>query len=203
MVYLSTIPQSTDRPSQSQAQILSNFIDLDLVFDVDHVTFSATADRGAHNQLTMLESAAAPATGADRGMVYTLDNGDNRTELYYRYDNGALGNSKELPLSCMKAFATFTNAAAPVVSSGYNVASVTRITGADAYVFNITFTDALTSAAPGTATTYIVVALREMTSTPSNDYFRYTATTNTGFQITSRRSDAGIQAVSFVVMSLT
>jgi len=203
MVYTRNIPAGTDRPSRSAGQFRENFNDLDDVFGIDHIDFSAAENRGMHNQLTMPEQAAAPAAQADIGMVYSLDNGDGRTELYYLYDTGALGNSKQFPLTCVKAFCRFTNATPPVLSNAYNVTTITRTDPtATRAIFTVTFTDVLTSAAPGTAMNYLVLFGTEASALTATNTVQYQNTNNDTFQILTNTKSI-IASISFVVINLT
>lgn len=89
MVYYNNIPQSTDKPSQSQSQIASNFSDLDSVFGINHVNFTdATAtNRGKHEYVTMIEQGADPGTAANEMALYTKVAG-GATTLYLQREGG-------------------------------------------------------------------------------------------------------------------
>lgn len=75
MVYYNNIPQATDKPSQSQSQIASNFSDLDTIFAINHVTYTdATAtNRGKHEYVSMIEQGLDPAPAANEMALYTKD----------------------------------------------------------------------------------------------------------------------------------
>lgn len=92
MTYNPNIPQTTDIPSQSQGEMLTNFQQLNTVFDVDHVPFNdgTAANRGKHDQSTYLELALDPTTAANEMAVYCKDNAGSST-LYLRQEsNGAV-----------------------------------------------------------------------------------------------------------------
>ena len=73
MTFNPNIPQSGDKISQSQSQILTNFSQSNTLFGTDHVTFNdaATADRGKHNKTTLIEQSVDPATAANEMAIYT------------------------------------------------------------------------------------------------------------------------------------
>lgn len=87
MSYNPNIPQSSDIPSQSQGEMLTNFQQLNTVFDVDHVPFndSTTANRGKHDKSTYIELSANPATAADEMALYSKASGGN-TRLFMRQE---------------------------------------------------------------------------------------------------------------------
>lgn len=139
MTYYVGIPALTDRPSQSAVQFASNFTTLNTIFGIDHITFNAAQNRGWHLQVTLPVSAADPATGLDRGLVYTKQAGGagTTTELYYRYDSSATPASRVIQLSCVKAWCRFNGTlASPIaIVDGVNVTNVTK-TGVGTYVIN-------------------------------------------------------------------
>ena len=59
MAYNQNIPQATDQLSQSQSDILNNFIALQTLIDVNHVDF-ASADQGKHKMLELVNQAVVP-----------------------------------------------------------------------------------------------------------------------------------------------
>ena len=75
MTYNPAIPQSTDIPSQSQSQILTNFSQANTIFGIDHVAFNdaTAANRGKHDQSTYIEQGADPATLANEIAIYAKD----------------------------------------------------------------------------------------------------------------------------------
>jgi hypothetical protein len=77
MVYVPTIPQAGDIPSQSQPQILENFGQANTLFNVNHYTFNdpTVANRGKHRYIVMPRLAAGPALAADEGSLFTKDIG--------------------------------------------------------------------------------------------------------------------------------
>jgi hypothetical protein len=92
MTYNPNIPQATDIPSQSQGQFLTNFGQLNTIFDVDHVPFNdgTAANRGKHDKSTYVEQGADPTTSANEMALYTKDNAGANT-LYMRQEsNGSV-----------------------------------------------------------------------------------------------------------------
>lgn len=92
MVYFANIPQATDKPSQSQAQIASNFSDLDTVFNDNHIGFSQADDRGEHRKVTFNSIIADPAEADPKATLYTKTIGGDSELFYEKYDNAAAAN---------------------------------------------------------------------------------------------------------------
>jgi hypothetical protein len=92
MTFDPTIPQPTDRPSASQAQLLNNFTQLNTVFSVDHVAFNATTDRGEHNQITLNSTVADPGLGDPKCSLYIKTVAGDSELFFEKYDNTAVAN---------------------------------------------------------------------------------------------------------------
>ena len=88
MSYNPNIPQASDIPSQSQGEMLTNFSQLNTVFDVDHVPFNdgTVSNRGKHDQSTYIELGADPSTAANEVAVYCKDVGGN-SRLFMRQES--------------------------------------------------------------------------------------------------------------------
>ena len=86
MTYNPNIPQATDRPSQSQAQILANFTALNTGFDIDHFAFNDANYAGKHRRVRIREGGVIAAI-AGEGQLYTIDTAGN-TKLWFRRDDG-------------------------------------------------------------------------------------------------------------------
>lgn len=69
------IPQSSDIPAQSQAQLLTNFQQTNSVFGINHVEFNnaTVANRGKHKYVSMIEQGSDPATAANEVALYSKD----------------------------------------------------------------------------------------------------------------------------------
>lgn len=89
MSYNPNIPQSTDIPSQSQGQMLTNFQQLNTVFDVDHVPFNdgTVSNRGKHDKSTYIDQSSDPTTAADEMAIYSKDDGSGNTRLFLRQES--------------------------------------------------------------------------------------------------------------------
>jgi hypothetical protein len=84
MVYLPNIPQPTDDPAtQSQAQFLENFQQLDTQFGFDHIAFSAGADNGEHVKVTFNDVSADPGLASPKASCYTKADAGGSTQLFY------------------------------------------------------------------------------------------------------------------------
>ena len=82
--YTPNIPAASDRPSQSQAQILSNFQTLNSTYGVDHYDFTtATTNQGKHQKVTLPAQAADPTTIANELALYAKNVGGD-LGLYVR-----------------------------------------------------------------------------------------------------------------------
>ncbi|MFQ5685093.1 MAG: hypothetical protein ACE5GV_00385 [Candidatus Scalindua sp.] len=95
MTFNASVPQSTDDPSVSQGQLLTNFTQLNTIFGNNHITFDAPSDNGKHNFCQFPEQGAAPVTAANEGALYTKQSAASATELFFRRES----SGTELPLT--------------------------------------------------------------------------------------------------------
>lgn len=87
MPYNANIPQSGDKISTSQPQILGNFQEINTFVSVNHVDFN-TADQGKHKFLQMPEQSSAPTTAANEGGLYTKESSlTTDTQLFWRRES--------------------------------------------------------------------------------------------------------------------
>lgn len=88
MTFNAAIPQSSDDPSVSQGQILTNFSELDTVFDVDHVPFTSGvgAGGGRHDRVVFNNVAAAPGLASPVSSLFTAADGAGVTQLFFEND---------------------------------------------------------------------------------------------------------------------
>lgn len=88
LAYNSLIPQATDKPKDSQSQLLANFGGIKTLVDINHVTFD-DPDEGKHKFVTFPRQGAAPATAATDFAVYSKLStlGALETELFVRRQN--------------------------------------------------------------------------------------------------------------------
>lgn len=98
MTFNPNIPTSSNIPSQSQAQFLTNFGQLNTIFDVDHVTFNdaTVANRGKHTKTTYIEWAmppeatADPITSSNELALYSKESGSVSTLFLRKESNGTV-----------------------------------------------------------------------------------------------------------------
>jgi len=86
MAYNPNIPQAGDIISQSQAQILQNFQEINTLIGVNHIDFSDPTNEGKHKFVTMPEQGSDPVTGATELALYAKHSiyGQVTTELFIR-----------------------------------------------------------------------------------------------------------------------
>lgn len=93
MAYNQNIPQATDALSQSQQDILNNFLANYNAFNVNHVTFNAGADMGKHKWLTLPQQASTPPItfGATEMALYSAQSPYNAAvnEIFINKTNQA------------------------------------------------------------------------------------------------------------------
>lgn len=88
MSYNPNIPQPSDKLSQSQPSILTNFQKLNEIFEVDHLSYTASdvANRGKHMGVHMREQLSVPSTASQEVCVFSQRSSGNLS-LYYREEN--------------------------------------------------------------------------------------------------------------------
>ena len=74
MTYNPTIPQPTDRPSNSQPQILINFTELNNKFKLEHEALNVS---GKHKYVTLKRSGGVPPGGDDVVLAQDVTTGGN------------------------------------------------------------------------------------------------------------------------------
>lgn len=91
MTFNPNIPQPNDFISASQAQIQTNFSQLETIFDVNHVTFddAAAVDRGKHRHAAFIE-VTDPATAANEIAVYCKDVAGSSRMFMRQENNGTV-----------------------------------------------------------------------------------------------------------------
>lgn len=82
--YYPTIPASGDIPSQSQGQLQTNFMSINSLINVDHVTFGSSDNTdGEHNQITFAHL-QAPVTPTDpASILYTKNDTSGHPQLFF------------------------------------------------------------------------------------------------------------------------
>lgn len=173
MTYNPNIPMSTDLISDSQANLLTNFGQLDTVFGQDHIEYSAAVDRGKHKFSTYTDQVGTEPTPAANELAAYAATVGGITSLRYRKDNTTVAYT----LNPIKAFAIFTantGIGAQVITQQFNVASITA---------NINRFDVVLSEAMQNGTTYAVFN-HVLNQTIAIDR-RITITSSTAFQLNS------------------
>lgn len=91
MTYTPDIPQSTDKPKNSQSQILNNFQQINTIFDENHITFNASnaSERGYHDVVTFHNQSADPAVLANYGQLYQKNGPGNVKQLFWRQNSSS------------------------------------------------------------------------------------------------------------------
>jgi hypothetical protein len=93
MTYNPNVPQSSGRPSDSQAQILANFQQLNTIFNSEHITFNATADNGEHKKISFNDILGADPNLPDpKSSLYTKTVAGDSELFYEKYDNAGAAN---------------------------------------------------------------------------------------------------------------
>lgn len=93
MTFNPSIPQATDRPSDSQSQILNNFTALNNIFNQEHVTFNAATDNGEHKKITMNAPLGADPNLSDpKASLYTKTVAGDSELFFEKFDNVATAN---------------------------------------------------------------------------------------------------------------
>lgn len=135
------IPQPRDLLSNSQGDLLTNFQQLNTQFGVNHVPFDdASADKGKHKFVTIVEQSNDPETNVDEQIIYSKDDG-GQPELFARPQNNGT------PYRMTKDGAFFTgitpavavnfDGAGAIRGTALNVTSVTN-PSVGRYVINFT-----------------------------------------------------------------
>lgn len=88
MAYNENIPKASQNPSQSQGQILDNFLEINTAFNTNHGNFNA-GNQGKHSFLQMPEQSSPPPTGANEMALYTKESSlTSLAEMFIRRENG-------------------------------------------------------------------------------------------------------------------
>lgn len=88
MAYNNAIPQAGNQISQSQSQILDNFIAIQALIDIDHVDF-ANSNMGQHNKVSLVTQGSTPTfTAGQVGLYGFLNTVTSSNELYISKGGG-------------------------------------------------------------------------------------------------------------------
>ena len=88
LTYNNNVPQSSDNPSDSQSEFLTNFQNLKTIIEQNHTPFTDTTP-GEHTVIVMPEEGGDPGGTANKGKLYTKDDG-GVTQLYYQGSSGVV-----------------------------------------------------------------------------------------------------------------
>lgn len=119
MAYQNNIPQPTDLLSQSQSDLLDNFMAIQTLVDVNHVDF-ASEDQGKHKWVTLPSQAAIPPSGSgfastELGLYNAVYSVSTQQELFINKKNQA--TVVQIPTTASLLSASSAPAAA---SNGYS-----------------------------------------------------------------------------------
>jgi hypothetical protein len=123
MSYNANIPQATNIISSSQGQLLTNFSQLNTIFDVDHVTFDATSNNGQHQQITFNQNNVPGSAPVDPNSVIYTQAGTASSNAQVMWQNA----SSPFQLCPIKAWGTFAGPSPAVVpAQSFNISSIVR-----------------------------------------------------------------------------
>lgn len=83
-------PNPNDQLSQSQSDIRNNFLDINSLVSLNHVTFNMGADSGKHKFLQMPEQLPVPATAANEMALYTKQGSSGLAEMFIRKESNGI-----------------------------------------------------------------------------------------------------------------
>lgn len=175
MSYNANIPQSTDRPSQSQSQLLTNFQQLDSIFAINHVTFddATVANRGKHIYVTLIDETGSPPTptGTDIALYSAQASGLNQLFMI----QGAVGTPVQI-----------TGAGSPGSSFEIRGGQFTVPTSSTAV--NVTFSSAFPNSI--TSVTFAAANFRAGAFYVNSPYISAQSTTGFSFQLITAATSA-------------
>jgi|GEM_PF-5858590 len=139
--YTPNIPASSDRPSQSQGQILNNFQTLESTYGIDHYPFTdATVNQGKHKKVTFPAQASDPTTLAGELALFAKNVGGD-LGLYVR--EASNGQISQLFSSISS---TISNPNFVVLLDGLKIVGTTQgIPTPPTQNFTVTYTTAFTT----------------------------------------------------------
>lgn len=142
MTYQPGIPAATDIFPVSQGDLLTNFGQLNTIFNQDHVTFDAALGQGKHKFSTYTDQVGTEPTPAANELAAYAATIGGITSLRYRKDNTTV----EYTLNPIKAFGLFTSntgVAAQTITQNYNVGTINFV----APNFTVTLSEAMQNGA--------------------------------------------------------
>lgn len=113
MAYNNAIPAANDQLSQSQQDILNNFIEIQNAFNTDHTVFN-DPEQGKHDKVRMPVQAAPPAfTVGETALWNEQDATTTKNEMHIRKQNQA--GDVSIPFSA----SVLSNVATPIGNVGW------------------------------------------------------------------------------------
>jgi hypothetical protein len=117
MAYNSNIPQPSDLLSQSQSDLLNNFMAIQALIDVNHVDF-ASGDQGKHKWVTLPSQGAIPPSGSsfgatELGLYNAVSSATTKQELFINKTNQI--TVVQVPMTA----STLSTNSAPASASGF------------------------------------------------------------------------------------
>jgi len=207
VTYNPNIPQFGTRINQTFNLITINFGQLNTIFQTDHYTWNdaSVANRGLHRHCTLVSQAAPPTPSATAGIAFCQSNVSpsvTRIDPYYEFDTGTLGNGLTAPLVPFKAFCQFTANSPTVITSAFNINTITGVLASSLMTFTVKFVNKLTDNPSNTAMNYVVFLASSLISSSSADSkLYYGNTTNSGLTIFARNT-SGFSASNFISMGI-
>jgi hypothetical protein len=143
MTFNPSIPTAGQLISASQAQIQTNFSQLDTAFAIDHTAFSVSTNQGKHKHSTYVEQPVDATTLVNEMAVYCKDTG-TQPDLFYRPQSNGTAVRLTGGGVTAGAWCVFDGTAVSPISPGasFNVTNITRSTN----TYTLNFTRAFASA---------------------------------------------------------
>lgn len=136
MSYDTGTPQATDRVSDTQQPILTNFQQLNSVYGVDHYAYDdGSSNATRHRKVTLPSAAGIPSSAAGVGAMYAKTT-SSVTWPFWRRD----GSATDFPMMPIKAMGTVTSTSSPSMLQQLNINTVST---SAAGTFSFTFATAL------------------------------------------------------------
>lgn len=205
MAYNPNIPQSTDALSQSQLDILNNFISIGSTFDVNHVDFNEGSDAGKHKWVTLPAQMSNPPItfGATEMALYSFVSPYNASvnEIFINKTNQA--TVVQIP-STASLLSVSSNPGNNVFGWSYLPSGILLMWGNGNANGNTNITFPVAASIP-TFTNVMSIQLSTYANSTSdtNTYVRLSAFTNLGFQcFGSARTSVATAACSFQYLAI-
>jgi hypothetical protein len=179
MTFNPNIPAAGDQPAQSQSQMLTNFGQLNVIFDQDHVTFDAAAsgDRGKHEKSTYVTQASDPTTLVNELVLYAKTV-SGQTNLYARRESN--GTVIQLTFGNPVASSSGSTFLAGGVILKWGTVSILNGASSAVVTFGTAFPNNLWLVVPGVQTSTNITSLTPSYESPSSAGFTMYRTGTSG-----------------------